>query len=104
MSKKHDRTQSTKKSNFRERITLDGLGSASSWSKFNLQLFKVKYTKHECSPLPPQVLPYYVKDETTEVGLRMSPHCLTNDRIQNDYRAFVRRHGRKFAKEAIRGN
>jgi hypothetical protein len=45
------------------------LGSASSWTAFNLDLFQVHFDQHTYSNLPDVVLKYNAEDNTEE-GLR----------------------------------
>jgi hypothetical protein len=52
---------------FRETIEI---GSASSWRKFNLELFGVQYKRHEYDSLPEEAQEYYNVNETSPFGKR----------------------------------
>lgn len=72
MAKKRETCPSPRtQTEFRETIEI---GSASSWRKFNLELFGVEYKRHEYDSLPDEAQEYYNVDETSPFGKRI-PLC-----------------------------
>ena len=70
MAEEHEKRPSLKKE--KEYRQVVELGSASSWDKFELDLFRVKYEKNKHDPLPDEINECAANEKDSELETRIT--------------------------------